>query len=253
MIKRWGIRLARTVLAGIALFSVYTALLCVPQPFFSHSVRAGSVKLYSDRPLQEAAARNVLRLALDKLATCPLYAGHPDATVYICNSRWRQVLFFNKHYGVAGVSPYPLTTNVFLRDAAVEDNRLISPRGLPVPGTRTLDYFVAHELTHELTGRLVGPLGFYKMPQWIREGYADYVGKGTAFNYAEARQAFLADVPEMDFHRSGLYWRFNLLVAYLLDHQHWTVDRLLHEPWPAQQQMESAIRAEKQVRVTPPL
>src|ERR671936_645148 len=41
----------------------------------------------------------------------------------------------------------------FLRGAAVEDNRLISPSGTAVPGERTLDYFVAHELTHELTGR----------------------------------------------------------------------------------------------------
>ena len=241
----WGAWLARVALAGIALFAGYSAILCVPQPFFSHSVRAGSLVVYSDRPLPEAAVRNVLRLSLDKLAKCPLYAMHPDASVYICNSRWRQALFFNKHYGVGGVSPYPFTTNVFLRDAAFENNRLIAPSGLPVPGDRTLDYYVAHELTHELTGRLVGPLGFYKMPQWIREGYADYVGKGTAFRYAEARQAFLAGAPEMDFQRSGLYQRFNLLVAYLLDHQHWTVDRLLHEPWPAQEQVESAIRAEK--------
>jgi hypothetical protein len=106
----------------------------------------------------------------------------------------------------------------------------MSPSGKPVPGTRTLDYFIAHEITHELTGRTVGAWRFYRMPQWIREGYADYVGKGAAFDYAEARRAFLAGVPEMDWKRSGLYWRFNLLVAYLLDRKHWTVDRLLREP-----------------------
>lgn len=198
--------------------------------------------VYSDRQLPEDAARNVLRLSLNKLAKCPLYAAHPEARVYICNSRWREALFFNKHYGVGGVSPYPLTTNVFLRGAAFEDNRLIAPSGKPVPGDRSLDYFIAHEVTHELTGRLVGPLGFYKMPQWVREGYADYIAKGGNFNYAEERAAFLAGAPEMDFQRSGLYWRFHLLVAYLLDHKHWSVDRLLREPWPAQSEVESAIR-----------
>ena len=65
------------------------------------------------------------------------------------------------------------------------------------------------------------------MPQWVREGYADYVGKGSDFNYAEARAAFLSGAPEMDLERSGLYRRFHLLVAYLLDRKHWTVDRLL--------------------------
>src|SRR5262249_7721998 len=114
----------------------------------------------------------------------------------------------------------------------IEDNRLISQSGLPVAGARTLDYYVAHEVTHELTGRLIGPWRFYRLPQWLREGYADYVGKSAAFNYVEARQAFLDGAPEMDFQRSGLYVRFNPLVAYLLDHRHWTVDRLLGEPWP---------------------
>ena len=108
---------------------------------------------------------------------------------------------------------------------------------------RTLDYFIAHELTHELTGRTVGPLRFYRMPQWIREGYADYIGKGDTFRYEEARQAFLAGVPEMEFQRSGLYWRFHLLVSYLLDHKHWPVERLLREPWPDQARLEAEIRA----------
>jgi len=83
------------------------------------------------------------------------------------------------------------------------------------------------------------------MPQWIREGYADYVGKGSDFNYAEACAAFLSGAPEMDFERSGLYRRFHLLVAYLLDRKHWTVDRLLREPWPSQAEVESAIRGEE--------
>src|SRR3954454_5731515 len=137
MVRTWLRRLARLVVFATAIFGGYTLLLCLPQAFFSYSVRAGSITVYSDRPLPEAAARSVLRLSVDKLAASPLYARHPEASVYVCNSRWRQVLFFSKHYGVAGVSPYPLTTNVFLRDASFEKNRLISPRGIPVLGDRT--------------------------------------------------------------------------------------------------------------------
>jgi len=245
MIKTWVSRLVRMAFLTITIFAGYTLLLCVPQAFFSYSVRAEGITVYVDRPTSDSAAREVLRLSLQKLATSPLYRRNPAASVYVCNSRWRQLLFFNKYYGVAGLSPYPLTTNVFLRDASFENNRLISPRGVPVPGDRTLDYFVAHEVTHELTGRLVGPWRFYQMPQWVREGYADYVGKGASFNYAVARRSFLAGTFEMDFRRSGQYRRFHLLVAYLLDHQGWTVDRLLQGPWPDQQHLERELRAEE--------
>jgi hypothetical protein len=227
------------------LFGGYAAMLCMPRPFFPYSVRAGGLMLYSDRPLPDAAARHVLRLSLNKLANCPFYATYPEVNIYICNSRWRQMLFFNKDYGTGGVTQLPFTGNVFLRDAAVNDNRLISPRGAVVSGVRTLDYFVAHEVTHELTGRAIGSLRFYRLPQWIREGYADYVGKGAAFQYDEARQALLAGAPEMDWKSSGLYLRFHLLVAYLLDHRQWTVDQLMRGPWPDQALVESQIRAEK--------
>ena len=237
-------RFIMIVCATVALCAAYAIVLCVPQPFFSFSVQADSLTLHSDRPLQENGTKQVLELARAKLARSPLDANQPRLDIFICNSRWRQVLFFNKDYGVGGVAPYPFTANVFLRDAKIEENRLVSPRGTPVLGDRTLDYFIAHELTHQLTGRALGPVRYFKLPQWVREGYADYVGKGDSFNYGEARRAFLAEAPEMSWAKSGLYWRFHLLVAYLLDRQGWTVARLLNEP-PSQEEVEESVRAEQ--------
>jgi hypothetical protein len=236
--------LLRIAALTILLFAVYALILCIPSPFFGHSVRAHSLVLHSDRRFSELDARHILELAETKLASSPLYSNQQDHHIYICNSRWRQMLFFNKDYGVGGVAPYPVSPHIFLRNASISDNRLISPHGKPVPGDRTLDYFIAHEITHQLTGRAIGPARYARLPQWVREGYADYVGKGTPFNYVEARNAFLAGAPEMDWKKSGLYWRYQLLVAYLLDHQHWSVMRLLQEP-PAQDSVEAAIRNEQ--------
>jgi hypothetical protein len=236
--------LVRIVVTSGMLFASYAGLLGIPQPFFAFSVRAENLVLQSDREFSEAAGKEVLELAVKKLARSPLFSGRQSHSVFICNSRWRQMLFFNKDFGVGGVAQYPATPNVFLRGARIEDNRLISPRGTLVLGDRTLDYYVAHEITHQLTGRAVGPLRFYRLPQWVREGYADYVGKGISFDYYAARRAFLAKTPEMDFKRSGLYGRFHLLVAYLLDHQHWTVEQLLNNP-PSEAGVEAAISEEK--------
>lgn len=239
----WKSTLLRITVAVPALVALYAVVVCFPQPLFLFSVRANSLILHSDRPFSEDAAKQVLQLAEAKLAKSSLPANRHDFDIFVCNSRWRQVLFFNKDYGVGGVAPYPLTANVFLRDAAIEQNRLVSPRGIPVAGDRTLDYFIAHEITHQLTGQTLGPLRYYRLPQWVREGYADYIGKGDSFNYGEARRAFLADVPEMNWEKSGLYWRFHLLVAHLLDHRGWTVERLLNDP-PSQQTVEALVRLE---------
>jgi hypothetical protein len=224
-----------------SVLALYWALLCFPQPFFRSSVQADNLTLYSDQSFPPDAGRKILETVEAKLAASPLYSAQDRHSAFICNARWRQRLFFNRNYGVGGVNQYPLTTNVFLRDAVVEDDRLISPSGNIVPGDRTLDYFIAHEITHTLTVRAVGWLAYYRLPQWVREGYADYVGKGAPFDYDGARRAFLAGAPEMDWRQSGLYVRYHLLVAYLLDKQHWTVQQLLESP-PEQGLVENQIR-----------
>lgn len=228
-------------IAAVAMFLFF--LLSVPQPFFKATVSAKNLALYSDQSFTTAAGQRLLELVEAKLAKSPLYSAEQHHSVFICNARWRQRLFFTYQYGVGGVNYYPLTTNVFLRDSIVEENCLIGPSGNRLAADRPLDYFIAHEIAHTLTGQAVGAIAYHRLPQWKREGYADYVGKGSAFNYDDARKAFLANDPKMDWAKSGLYWRFHLLVAHLLDKQHWDVNRLLAEPIE-QSAVEAMIRAE---------
>jgi len=232
----------RVVTTAVALAAIWAALLCFPQPFFSSSVQAGHLTLHSDHALPIDAATRVLAQAESNLAKSVLWTNDRNYDIYICNSRWRQAIFFNKDYGVAGVAPYPLTSNVFLRDSIVDQNQLISPGGKPVSGDRTLDYFIAHEVTHQLTGRALGPVAYLRLPQWIREGYADYIGKGSQIDLDGYRKAFLAGAQEMNYRRSGLYREFHLFVAWQLIHEGWTVDRLLHN-YPPEATVVGAVRA----------
>ena len=236
--------LLKIITAIVGVFAVIFAVLSLPQPFFHTSVSAKNLTLYSDQPFAPSSGQQVLQLVEAKLTKSPLYSAEQKHLVFICNARWRQRLFFTYQYGVGGVNYYPITTNVFLRDSIIEENCLIGPGGNRVPGERTLDYFIAHEIAHSLTGQAVGGIAYHRLPQWKREGYADYVGKGAAFNYDEAKRAFLADDPKMDWAKSGLYWRFNLLVAHLLEKQHWSVQRVLEDPIE-QSTVEAMIRAEK--------
>jgi hypothetical protein len=78
-----------------------------------------------------------------------------------------------------------------------------------------------------MASRRLGRLGYYRPQRWQQEGYADYVGKGGAFDFSAMQREFQADRPALDFRRSGLYLRYHLLVAELLDHRGMTPDALL--------------------------
>jgi len=73
----------------------------------------------------------------------------------------------------------------------------------------------------------------------LHEGYADLVAKDGEFDYGQAREQLRRGDRELDPKRSGLYLRYHLLVAYLLDHKGITLDELLNRDFdPAQLEAE---------------
>jgi hypothetical protein len=120
--------------------------------------------------------------------------------------------------------------NIFLRRANADRNRLVRSSGQEVPGERTLVCYMAHEMTHALEVHALGRYRYRRPPAWKQEGYADYVGRDGDFNFREKLAAFQRDDLTMDPHRSGLYLRYQLLVAYLLDVRGMTPRQMLTEP-----------------------
>ena len=211
-------------LAGLAL----AAFLNFPQPAFAYQVTAGRLSLYSDRAFDADKARGVLMDAQARLASSPL----DDAqaySVFIANGDGLRRVVFTVGGGAAGINYYPLTANVFLRRADVAGDRLYGQSGRPAAPPRTLAYYIAHEVAHTLTAKRLGPgrLWNWGLPQWVREGYADYVGLGGRVDIADLHRRYLVGDPELDFTRSHTYSRFRMLTAYLLQRRGWTVDQLL--------------------------
>ena len=88
-----------------------------------------------------------------------------------------------------------------------------------MPGERTLSYFIGHEIVHVLVARELGILKQWRLPDWKNEGYADLVAKGGDFDDERAREQLRRGDRELDPKRSGLYLRYHLLVAYLVEHR----------------------------------
>ena len=224
VLRRGGVALLLIVVA-------YGALLVRPQIVFAYSTRAGNLVLHARSPLPPRADE-ILRAARERVARSPLYDPGRDYHVFLCDTQACFTFFVLWDRRVGGVSHVHLTGNAFIRPSRIERDRLIAYSGKEPDGDRTLTYYLAHEVAHTMTAARVGRIGYHRLDAWQREGYADYVGKGGAgaIDYQAWRAEFEAGDAGMDPRRSGLYRRYHLMVAFLLDHRGWSVPELLSAP-----------------------
>ena len=146
----------------------------------------------------------------------------------MCQSRWRFALFARYHYQVGGIANVYVGQNVFLRESDMAHDRLIGPSGLPAPADRPLSYFIAHEIMHIEHGRLLGRLGYLRLPRWADDGHADYVARDV--DLAQALEGLKSGARELDPAQSGLYVRYHLMVAYLVEKKRIEPRALLAHP-----------------------
>ena len=222
----------RVVLAFFAASVVYLALLAYPQPLFAHELTSAGITVHATRPIPD-----VMKTTLDRvrarLDRSPLGAGTRGAHVFICDSRWLFALFARQNYHVGGVTDWLVGQHVFLRDSDLRNDRLIGPSGRAVAPDRPLSYFIAHELMHVANVRAVGRWRYARMPQWVDDGYSDYVARDI--DLGNALQQMKKGARELDPRRSGLYLRYQLMVAYLLEKQTIPLDEILADPPPREQ------------------
>jgi hypothetical protein len=239
--RRWPRRLGRALLLLAGAFCLYVGLLLHPEPIFAHEARYANVVLHSPQPLP-ASAIQIARSAHERIARSPFFAADDRYDVFLCDTPALYAVMSLKP-GSGGVASVYLGGNVFLRPSALDRDRLIGSSGKDVPGDRSLSYFIAHELAHTMLARRIGRLAYHALAAWQQEGYADYVGKAGAFDYAAVLAAFRAGERELDPQRSGLYLRYHLLVAHALERQGITPEELLgshRERAP----LEAALRAQ---------
>ena len=226
--RRWGRRLRRLGLAVVGVLGAWVALAVHPQPLFAYSMQRANVVLHARVPFPPQAGP-LLDDVVARLARSPIYDARRTHHVFLCDTPALFALFAPWNRRVGGITHVHFGGNAFLRPYSIERGRLIGPSGDDKPGERTLAYFITHEVTHAMTGDHIGRWGYRRLAAFQTEGYADYVAfaRPPPFDFAAGRQALARDAPEMDVHRSGLYRRYELMVAWLLQQRGLTVDQLL--------------------------
>lgn len=226
MIKRIALALAALVVAAAGLF---LALFNWPDPLFPHSVTVGRLSLHSDRPFDPDKGRAILADIETRLASSPI-DDHQSHGVYVANDPGLKKLFFFAGGGATGINYYPITNHVFISRSDIDADTVFGAvTGLAAKPPRTFAYYAAHEITHSFTAERLGAFKLWNrgLPQWIREGYADYVGTHGHLDVDDLYRRCAAGEPDFNFKKSGNYSSFRLLVAFMLERKHLTVDELL--------------------------
>jgi len=230
--------------------ALYVTVMAFPYPFFSHEVHFENITVYSDQSISQALLY-ILNDVQGRLQKSPLNDPTLQHRLFICNKGWLFTFLANTDYRAGGVNKAWLNQNIFLRRSDIERNRVIGPSGREVSGERTLAYFITHEIAHSLEVHLLGRYEYIRLPAWKREGYADYIARDSEFVFAERLAALKNNAPEMSPQGSGLYLRYELFVAYLLDVAHLTPEEMLTDSF-AEAALEHTLRAIRLRRVMPP-
>ena len=224
--RRWTRPLRRTGLVVVGLVATYVAVTLHPQPLFAHTTQRANVVLHA-RAAFPAEVEPLLTEVVRRISASPLYDPRRIHDVFLCDTPALFTFFVPIHHRVGGVSRWFLGGDIFIRPFDIVRGTVTGPSGVVKGGERTLAYFIAHELTHSMTAAHVGRWRYRDLAAFQVEGYADYVALHRPVDFDAGRAAIRRDDPEMDPSRSGLYKRYELLVAHLLEHRGLSVEDLL--------------------------
>ena len=212
--------------ASVVVLSIaagYLLVLSFPQALFAHEVVYKSFRVYSSAPLDRHLAAVVDRVdSLLAASTIGDPALRPrifflNSPQYAALSMYLGRSSFGKSFAALPldhvfINAHDLANDLVFRDAA-ENN------------VRSLSGVIAHEVSHLLVRRKFGYLRNLALPAWKKEGYAEYVAGGSTLPYETGVKMWRESPEDATGYR---YFKYYVLVKYLLEHEHITVEDLFN-------------------------
>jgi hypothetical protein len=213
--------LRRTERTLSVLVLLYLGLQFYPQIVFAHSFTANGITIHSRSPIPPEAAACTERAAL-LIGQSELAVPGRHEHVFICDSpKWFR--FFNPRTSGAFATSVSLTDHVFVADA--DFSRDMAQRETKEYNSRSLSSLMAHEITHGLIRHRVGVWKALRLPDWVVEGYCDFIGQDGSFPEAEGL-TLLAD--DEDHPSSSFrYFKYRQMVRYLMQEKQHSFQQLI--------------------------
>jgi len=203
---------AKPVFIGalIGVFSI-SVLSLTPSLFMQHSFERNGIQLLSDRALADNSAE-IISQAQKRIAASELYRPDMKFKVYLCSQHWKYLLASRFSLNSKGIY-IPFT-----------DRIILDMQG--IAGKKDLVQCVAHEVTHAMVRNQFG-LRSLVMPEWVSEGYAEYIAKGKWSSREAVRELLQLQSGRADPDDYGQSW---LLVTYALNSRRIPLDKLFLKP-----------------------
>lgn len=216
------------------LLAIYLLILAFPGALFAHHLTAGRFQVRSDEPIGPEMSA-ILGRAADRLGRSPIDDPDMEHRIFLCRGRALRTFLAPLQAKAFGATyPWPLRRNTILNRAIVAEN--LATCDAPANNRRPLDAVIAHERTHALIGRHFSDLRAWTFPAWKSEGYCEYVAGHPSFDVAEGRRLVASGMDDPS--PSFLYFRYGLMVRYLIDVEHVRVDQLFGQAFEADRVME---------------
>lgn len=194
-----------------------------PEIVFFEKVAHKNYVVFADQPIDRSIS-GLLDQVDNNLRSTGLQRESSVHRIFLVSSPWRQFIIDplrGKSFGFTRT----VTRDTFLLRADAQANRAYS--GNEAHNVRTLVGVLTHERTHALLGARYGMLTMLITPAWIEEGYCDYVSGETSFN--QKLGARLIKTGGHDPSRSFDYFVAYVLVKYLVEIEHWSLERLIED------------------------
>jgi hypothetical protein len=207
--------------AIVILLLLYAGLQIRPQILFAHSVTAQGITIYSRAPLPPETTDRIAEIAT-LVARSELAVPGRQEKIFICNSPWTFRLFCPRTTGAFGASIF-FTDHVFIFDADLSAN--LARRNAPEYNTRAFSPLVAHEITHGLIRHRLGTIQSFRLPDWINEGYCEYIAGEGSFPNEEGLR--LLTTGQTHASSAFRYFLYRQLVTHLIDRRNLTFDEIV--------------------------
>lgn len=196
-----------------------------PDPLFRYSLTHRNFTVH----MRESVPHEITRV-LDRvhslLSASPLNDETLKHDIYIINSYRLSRYLFLKDVGF-GANAQLGNTFIVNADPA-NDIARCDQHGPDDQRIRTLSGTIAHEITHALIKHHVGLWAQRRIPHWLKEGYCEVVGDDSAIDEREGLS--LVENGSSAFKPGLPYFRYRLVVNYLLKSKHITIDELIQDP-----------------------